>query len=93
MKKILRNAIQCNYCGVVLESTHVHDYRTHECKKGPIIGKQKKWIDDPDAPGGMRLVDTEEDAHPFMMVDGGLSYIRRGGDPQHHTVLDQYEET
>ncbi len=32
-RKIKRNAIRCNFCGKELESTHVHDYRTHACEK------------------------------------------------------------
>lgn len=26
-----RNAAECVKCGEVIESTHVHDYRTHSC--------------------------------------------------------------
>lgn len=31
---IVRNAAECVGCGQVLESTHVHDYREHECSSG-----------------------------------------------------------
>ena len=30
-KPITRNAIQCNICGEVIESTSVHDFRTCSC--------------------------------------------------------------
>ena len=30
-QRILRNAIRCNHCGVVIESTYRHDYRTCRC--------------------------------------------------------------
>ena len=65
---------------------HRHDYRTHTCKKGPVVGKVKYWKDD-------ELVETDEDDYPWMMVDGGLDYIRRGGDPQHYRSLDVYGPT
>lgn len=32
--RIIRNAAQCVNCGHILESTHRHDYRTHECTDG-----------------------------------------------------------
>lgn len=41
MRKIKRNAIKCNHCGDVIESTHVHDYK--ECSCGTVAvdgGKQ-----------------------------------------------------
>ena len=30
--KILRNAAKCNHCGVTIESTHVHDFVSCDCK-------------------------------------------------------------
>ena len=30
-QRILRNAIRCNHCGDVIESTYRHDYRTCRC--------------------------------------------------------------
>jgi hypothetical protein len=47
--RILVNAAECVACGHLLESLHVHDFRTHACV--PRI---------------------------WFMVDGGLSYLRRG---------------
>jgi Zn finger protein HypA/HybF involved in hydrogenase expression len=32
--KIIRNAAKCRHCGKVIESTHVHDFRWHECAAG-----------------------------------------------------------
>lgn len=82
---ILRNAIECRYCGLVLESTHVHDYREHTCRKGPVIGKVKKWV-------GSDLVETDEDQYPWMMVDGGREYIRRSKDDGHYIDRSEYAE-
>lgn len=31
MRKIKRNAIKCNHCGDVIESTHVHDFQQCSC--------------------------------------------------------------
>lgn len=36
MKKLTRNAAECVGCGTVLESTHRHDFRTHECEMAPV---------------------------------------------------------
>lgn len=33
-RKLIRNAAECVGCGKILESTHRHDFRTHECSKG-----------------------------------------------------------
>lgn len=37
-KKILRNSIACLYCGEVIESRHVHDYRRCGCGKVAVDG-------------------------------------------------------
>lgn len=83
--KILRNAIECRYCGKVLESHHRHDYKYHTCRKGPVVGKVKEWKNDV-------LVDTHDDQYPWMMVDGGLDYIRRSADTEHFIDRSEYEE-
>jgi len=44
---ITRNAVKCLKCGDIIESAHVHDFKTCSC--GAIF------------------------------VDGGLEYLRRGG--------------
>ena len=31
MREILRNAIKCNHCGDVIESTSTHDFKTYKC--------------------------------------------------------------
>lgn len=31
-KKLIKNAIKCNYCGDVIESNHVHDFKYCKCK-------------------------------------------------------------
>lgn len=38
MGKIIRNAIQCTKCGDIIESTHVHDYKTCSCGSVSIDG-------------------------------------------------------
>ena len=32
---IIRNAIKCNHCGDIIESTHVHDFK--KCKCGRVF--------------------------------------------------------
>ena len=36
--KIKRNAIQCNHCGDVIESKHVHDFKMCECGRVFVDG-------------------------------------------------------
>lgn len=38
MKKLIRNAIQCNCCGEVIESMHVHDYIKCACGRVAVDG-------------------------------------------------------
>ena len=38
MKKLIRNAIQCNFCGEVIESTHRHDYVKCSCGRVAVDG-------------------------------------------------------
>lgn len=38
MRKIIRNAIKCNHCGDVIESTHVHDFKWCSCKTVAVDG-------------------------------------------------------
>ena len=38
MRKIKRNAIKCNHCGDVIESTHVHDFKWCSCKTVAVDG-------------------------------------------------------
>lgn len=38
MRKIIRNAIRCNHCGDVIESTYRHDYVLCSCKKVAVDG-------------------------------------------------------
>lgn len=85
MTRILRNAIECRYCGKVLESKYRHDYQSHTCLKGPVVGKVKEWKGDV-------LVDTDADQYPFMVVDGGLDYIRRSLPTEHFIDRSEYEE-
>lgn len=38
MRKIIRNAIKCNHCGEVIESTHVHDFKWCSCGTVAVDG-------------------------------------------------------
>lgn len=77
--RLIRNAIECIHCGLILQSTHRHDYRTHYCEKAPPV-PERKWVDTPDGPYGQALVETGTMRPPMIMVDGGLAYLRRGYD-------------
>ena len=37
-KKLIRNAIKCNYCGDVIESKHTHDFKWCSCETVFIDG-------------------------------------------------------
>jgi DNA-directed RNA polymerase subunit N (RpoN/RPB10) len=38
MRKIIRNAIRCNHCGDVIESTYRHDYVQCSCGRVAVDG-------------------------------------------------------
>lgn len=38
MRKIIRNAIRCNHCGDVIESTYRHEYVQCSCGKVAVDG-------------------------------------------------------
>lgn len=38
MKKIIKNAIRCKYCGDTIESTSVHDFKYCSCKSVSVDG-------------------------------------------------------
>lgn len=38
MRKIKKNAIKCNHCGDIIESTHVHDFKWCSCKTVAVDG-------------------------------------------------------
>lgn len=35
---IIKNAIQCKHCGDIIESTHLHDYKTCSCGSVSVDG-------------------------------------------------------
>ena len=37
-RKIKRNAIKCNHCGDVIESTHTHDFKWCSCETVAVDG-------------------------------------------------------
>ena len=53
---IIVNKIKCKVCGDVLQSFHVHDFKTCKCF-------------------------SESNGNKGCFVDGGLQYLRRGGNP------------
>ena len=40
MRKIIKNAIQCNLCGEIIESKHRHDYVECKCGACAVDGGQ-----------------------------------------------------
>ena len=38
MRKILKNAVRCNCCGNIIESTHRHDFKTCSCGRVSVDG-------------------------------------------------------
>lgn len=38
MRRIKRNAIKCNHCGDVIESTHIHDFKWCSCQTVAVDG-------------------------------------------------------
>ena len=38
MRKILKNAVRCNCCGDIIESTHRHDFKTCSCGRVSVDG-------------------------------------------------------
>ena len=38
MRKIIRNAIQCKFCGVIIESTYRHEYVQCKCGACAVDG-------------------------------------------------------
>lgn len=37
-QKIIRNAIKCKHCGDVIESNHLHDFKSCSCGKVSVDG-------------------------------------------------------
>jgi hypothetical protein len=64
--KILRNSAKCAHCGVDIESTHVHDFKTHECKAAGLVARTFNHSTQEYEPG-----------YPSFSVDGGRCYLRR----------------
>lgn len=62
--KIIRNAIKCKTCGMILESTNRHDWQCCKCFK-------------------------ESGGTKGCFVDGGTSYLRRGGNPGEYEELSE----
>ena len=52
MRRIKRNAIKCNHCGDVIESTHVHDFKWCSCNTVAVDGgklyPKRSFMNSPD---------------------------------------------
>lgn len=52
---VVYNAVRCNYCNSVIESTHRHDYKTCECGHVSVDGgkdyKKRLWRSTLELPG------------------------------------------
>lgn len=58
MSKIIKNQIRCNHCKALVQSTHRHDFNSHQCE---TMQKTGDWIA---ADGGreyLRRVGNPED--------------------------------
>ena len=38
VRRVIRNAVRCNYCGDVVESTYRHDFQTCRCGRVSVDG-------------------------------------------------------
>lgn len=78
--QIKRNAIECTHCHIVIESTHRHDFRVHECKEAGEVSRTYN-----------HETKAYEDAYPWIAVDGGLEYVRVLGEPGDFIMRTEYE--
>lgn len=81
MSKIKRNAIQCKYCGIVIESKHRHDFVVHECTRAGKISTEFNHDKCKYQP-----------SFPRIAVDGGKEYLRRLGNPIDMIELSEYSD-
>jgi len=86
---IIRNSAKCNTCDAELESTHVHDFKTHTCPNKFVAALE--WTER----GGKHIL---QEVAPRTQawnwfVDGGKSYIRRGGSGYTDTAIYAPETT
>lgn len=79
-KKIKRNAIKCRHCGLVMESKYRHDFRQHYCEAAGEISTTYN-----------HELEKYVPAVPYIMIDGGLEYVRYGGDSKDFELLTEYE--
>ena len=84
--KIIRNAIECAYCGHEVVSTHRHHFATHECERGPLR-PAKEWN-----AAMTELVDTGKLERPRIAADGGNDYLRRVGNPEDYIEASEFLE-
>jgi hypothetical protein len=84
--KIVRNAIECAYCGHEVVSTHRHHFASHSCEKSPLR-PAKEWN-----AAMTELVDTGRLEHPYIAADGGNDYLRRVGSPEDYIEASEFLE-
>ena len=63
IKKIIKNQIKCKQCGDVIESTHVHDYKTCSCGAVAVDGGKEYMRRS--FPGGMSYQDAYEEMSEY----------------------------
>lgn len=81
-REILYNAIQCRHCGLVLQSLHRHDVRSHTCTTAPMSewNPESEWVEG-------KYTKTGRAHPPWIMVDGGKDYLRCGGEPKDYRFV------
>lgn len=60
-EKILRNSIQCKYCGEIIESKTVHDFVTCSCGKCSVDGGKEylRWSAEKGSYVDLSIVENE----------------------------------
>lgn len=62
--KIIKNAVRCNFCGDVIESTYRHDYVTCSCGRVSVDGGHdylRRCFASPDAFTELSITETLEE--------------------------------
>ena len=75
--KILSNKIKCNFCGDVIESKHVHDFKTCKCGRVSVDGGHEY----------MRRCFKEDGDYEELSVTNLIDVVKE----QIHEILSDYE--
>ena len=73
VKKLIKNAFKCLYCGDVIESKHQHEYTTCQCGKSSCDGGTSyiRLVGDLDMMQNMcEYVEVWEDGDKIRCIDG-----------------------